>query len=114
MRKTFTYLFALVLFVACAVNEDILPGNLTEDVFGFVSRNIKKDRTELFQDMKEATKQGLIKFEVYDEAGTLLAVLDEPSDFESAAMAQIKKTKYLIKSVSSIQVNLRVDLPLDL
>ena len=114
MRKNFTYLLALVLFMACAINDDIVPGNMTEDFFGFVSRNIKKDRTELFQDMKEATRQGLVSFEVYDEAGTLLAILDEPSDFETAAIAQLHKTKFLMKSISNVQINLKIDLPIDL
>ena len=113
MKKSFTYLLALFLFVACALNDDIVPGNLTEDVFGFVSRNIQKDRNELFEDMKEVTKQGMIFFEVYDEAGTLIAVLDDPSDFEADIIAKFDKTKYLIKSVSKIQSRLSTNLPLD-
>ncbi len=113
MRKSFTYIIALVLFAACAFNDDIIQGNMTEDFFGFVSRNVQKDRTELFADMKEITKQGLIFFEVYDEAGELIAILDEPRDFDSAAIAQFDKTKYMIKSVSKMQMNLNVSLPSD-
>lgn len=110
MRKTFTYLFALVLFLGCAMNYDIIPGNLSEKVTGFVSRNVKKDRAELFSDMKHITKQGLIRFEIYDEAGQLIAILKEPKDFEDKLEQTFDKSKMVIKSVSNTQLKANLDL----
>ena len=77
---------------------------MTEDFFGFVSRNIKKDRIELFTDMKEITKNKMTFFEIYDEAGKLIAFLDKPEDFETRSIAKFQKSKYLIKSFSKPQM----------
>ena len=43
-----------------------------------------------------------------------MAVLDQPSDFESTTVAKFDTSKFLIKSVSKIQINLSVSLPTDL
>lgn len=112
MRKIFTYLFALVLFVACAMNAEIVPGNMSENLLGFVKRNIQKNRVELFNDMKEVTKQGLIHFEVYDEAGVLITILKNPSDFNEAIESSFNNSKMLIKSVSAVQLSLPSDFTL--
>ena len=114
MKKRFSYLLALALFAACALNDKLLPGNLTEDTFGFVSRNIRKDRTELFEDMKEITKRGIISFEVYNEAGQLVTTLDEPADFELDLLSKIYNTKYTIKSSSKIQMPVQSNTATDL
>ncbi|WP_139135234.1 hypothetical protein [Roseivirga sp. 4D4] len=111
MRKVFTYLFALVLFIACAMNDRIAPRNISESVFGFVKRNIQKDRNELFEDMKKITQEGLIHFEVYDEAGRLIATLRKPSDFNEDFERNFHISKMSIKSVSSAQLTLPTSLP---
>lgn len=111
MRKVFTYLFALVLFIACAMNDRIAPRNISESVFGFVKRNIQKDRNELFEDMKQITKEGLIYFEVYDEAGRLIATLKNPSDFSEDFERNFHLSKMSIKSISSAQLTLPSALP---
>ncbi|OEK05095.1 hypothetical protein [Roseivirga misakiensis] len=110
MKRIVTYLFALLLFAACAMNAEIAPNNLSENVFGFVKRNIQKNRVELFNDMKEVTKQGLIQFEVYDEAGSLIKVLKNPSDFDQSMEAVFNNSKMMIKSVSVAQMTLPYDL----
>lgn len=112
MHRTVTYLFALILFVACAMNAEIVPGNVTENMLGFVKRNIQKDRIELFNDMKEVTKQGLIQFEIYDEAGALITILKAPSDFNQAMESSFNNSKMLIKSVSAVQLSLPSDFTL--
>lgn len=112
MRKVFTYLFALVLFIACAMNEEIAPRNISETVFGFVKRNIQKDRNEVFADMKEITKQGLIHFEVYDEAGKLIAILKNPSDFDEDFERDFHISKMSIRSISTAQLTIPTGLAL--
>lgn len=110
MKRLFTYLFALVLFVACAMNAEIVPGNMSDKLLGFVKRNIQKNRVELFNDMKEVTKQGLIHFEIYDEAGSLITVLKKPSDFNETIESSFNNSKMLIKSISAVQLSLPSDL----
>lgn len=105
-------MFALVLFVACAMNSEIVPGNMSENLLGFVKRNIQKNRVELFKDMKEVTKQGLIHFEIYDEAGSLITILKNPSDFNETIEASFNNSKMLIKSVSAVQLSLPSDFAL--
>ena len=104
MKRYFTYLLAILLFAACIFNEDIVPSNLSDKFLGAVKRNIKKDRQELLEDMKEITKQGLIQFEVYDEAGKLITILKNPEDFDQAVIQSIDYKYFSIKSVSNIAV----------
>ncbi|MFY0592485.1 hypothetical protein [Roseivirga sp.] len=110
MKRVFTYLFALLLFAACAMNAEIAPNNMSENIFGFVKRNIQKNRVELFNDMKEVTKQGLIQFEVYDEAGSLIKVLKNPTDFDGSIETIFNNSKMVIKSVSVAQMTLPYEL----
>ncbi len=100
MRRTFTYLFALTMFIACAMNSEIAPGNLSESWLGFVKRNIQKNRFELLEDMKEITRQGLIYFEVYNQSGHLVKVLKDTSDFDNDFQKSFNNSQMLIKSVS--------------
>lgn len=102
MRKSFTYLIVTGLFIACAMNTEIAPGNISESLFGFLKRNIKKDRQELIEDMKHITKQGLIHFEIYDEAGALVTILKDTSDFDEAFKESFSNSKMLVKSVSQL------------
>ncbi len=88
------------------MNDRIAPRNISETVFGFVKRNIQKDRNELFEDMRKITKQGLIHFEVYDEAGKLIATLRKPSDFNEDFERNFHISKMSIKSISAIQLAL--------
>lgn len=88
------------------MNAEIAPRNISESVFGFVKRNIQKDRNELFRDMKEITKQGMIHFEVYNEAGKLIATLRNPSDFNEDFERNFHISKMSIKSVSIAQLAL--------
>ncbi len=101
MQRYFTYLFAGTLFLLCVFNNRIVPDNLSDRFLGVVKRNIKKDRQEVIDDMKEITKKGLIYFEVYDEAGKLITTLKQPLDFDHALMKSMNKKKFSIKSVSS-------------
>lgn len=112
MQRIFTYIFALVLFAACAMNSEIVPGNMSGNVLSFVKRNIEKNRVEIFNDMKEVTKQGLIHFEIYDEAGSLIAILKNPSDFNETIEASFNSSKMLIKSISAVQLSLPSDFTL--
>ncbi|OEK01512.1 hypothetical protein BFP97_08245 [Roseivirga sp. 4D4] len=93
------------------MNDRIAPRNISESVFGFVKRNIQKDRNELFEDMKKITQEGLIHFEVYDEAGRLIATLRKPSDFNEDFERNFHISKMSIKSVSSAQLTLPTSLP---
>lgn len=111
MKKVITYLFILSLFIACALNEEIAPRNISESVFGFVTRNIQKDRTEILRDMKEITKQGMIHFEIFDEAGRLITILRSPADFSRDFEENFNISKMTIKSVSVAQFALPTDLP---
>lgn len=88
------------------MNDKIAPRNISESVFGFVTRNIQKDRNELFADMKEITKQGMIHFEVYNESGKLIATLKNPSDFNQDFERNFHISKMSIKSVSIAQLAL--------
>jgi len=110
MKRIITYVFVLALFAACAMNSEIAPNNMSENIFGFVKRNIEKNRVELFKDMKEVTKQGLIQFEVYDEAGSLITVLKNPSDFTESIESIFNNSKMVIKSVCVAQMTLPYDL----
>lgn len=101
MKRYFTYLLAVLLFAACIFNESIVPNNLSDRFLGVVKRNIKKDRIELLEDMKELTRQGLIHFEIYDEAGQLIAILKKPQDFDQDIIKSINSKNFSIRSVSS-------------
>ena len=106
MKKDVTYLFIFTLFIACALNEEIAPRNISESVFGFVTRNIQKDRTEILSDMKEITKQGMIHFEIFDEAGRLITILRSPADFSEDFEKNFHISKMTITSVSIAQLAL--------
>lgn len=90
--------------MACVFNDNIVPNNLSNKFLGAVKRNIKKDRIELLEDMKEITRQGLIHFEIYDEAGELIAILKKPQDFEQEIIKSINSKNFSIKSVSNTPV----------
>lgn len=100
MKRYFTYLFAIALFLVCIFNERLIPENISDRFLGVVKRNIKKDKQELLADMKEITRQGLIYFEVYDGSGELVTVLKEPQDFDQDAMKGFGTNNFSIKSVS--------------
>jgi len=104
MKRYFTYLLVLLLFTACLFNESLVPNNLSDRFLGVVKRNIKKDKQELLEDMKEITRQGLIHFEVYDEAGDLITILKNPQDFEGGVMRSIRSKNFSIKSVSNTAI----------
>lgn len=84
------------------MNSEIAPGNISESLFGFVKRNVKKDRQELIEDMKHITKQGLVRFEVYDEGGELVTILKDTSDFDKAFEESFSNSRMLVKSVSQV------------
>lgn len=111
MRRILTYVFALLLFVACIFNEEILPNNISDKFLGAVKRNVKKDRVELLEDMKEITRQGLVYFEVYDESGTLITVLKTPADFEQDEIQTIDYKNFSIKSVTKNSILGNIQLP---
>ena len=104
MRRSFTYLLASLLFVACIFNDEIMPTNLSDKFLGVVKRNLKKERSELLEDMKEITRQGLIHFEVYDEAGELITILRNPEDFEQEEIKSIDYRNFSIKSISNTAI----------
>lgn len=101
MKRYFTYAFAIVLFTVCVFNNSLIPDNLSDQFLGVVKRNVKKDRQELLDNMKEITRQGVVHFEVYDEAGELLAILKKPEDFDHKALKAIDYRNFSIKSVSN-------------
>lgn len=110
MQRTLTYLLAFVLFIACAMNDEIIPGNISESMLGFVKRNIQKNRSELFEDMRQIAKQGLIHFEVYNESGKLVKVLKDSSDFNDDFQKSFNNSQMLIKSVSQVGISLNTEL----
>lgn len=54
--------------------------------------------------MKEITKQGLIQFEIYDEAGQLITTLRKPLDFDQEIIKKIEYKSFSIKSISNASI----------
>ena len=83
--------------------------SLFKDNFSSQDGKVEKFRVELFNDMKEVTKQGLIHFEIYNEAGSLITILKNPADFNETIESSFNNSKMLIKSVSAVQLRLPSD-----
>ena len=115
IQRYFTYLLAVALFVVLIFNYKIVPDNISDRFLGVVKRNLKKERQELLEDMREITKQGLIHFEIYDETGHLITILKKPLDFEQEIVKKIDHKSFSIKSVSNPslfgQIQLNSNLP---
>lgn len=106
MKRYFTYVFAVVLFAVCVFHNSLIPENLSDRFLGVV----KKDRQELLDNMKEITRQGLVHFEVYDEAGKLITTLKKPEDFDHKSLKSIDYRNFSIKSVSNANLLSNVQL----
>ncbi|NVJ47505.1 MAG: hypothetical protein HWE07_10270 [Cytophagia bacterium] len=101
MKRLLTYLFVVVLFAVCVFHNNLIPDNLSDRFLGEAKQNEKKDRQELLDNMKEITRQGLVHFEVYDEAGELIAILKKPEDFDHKDLKSVDYKNFSIKSVSN-------------
>lgn len=60
--------------------------------------------------MKEITKQGMIHFEIFDEAGRLITILRSPADFSENFEKNFHISKMTIKSVTTAQLALPTNL----
>ena len=111
MSRLFTYLLAACLFALCLFSYQLVPDNLSDQFLGIVKRNLKKERKELLEDMKEISKQGLIYFEIYDEAGQLITTLKQPIDFEHEKLKKLENLNFTIKSVTASSLSGSISLP---
>lgn len=100
MKRIFTYLLAIGLFLACVFSEELAPQNISYGLMSSVKRNALKDRQELFEDMKAVVQNGVIKIEVYTDEGELIETLEKPEDFTSDMELVFTKEDLKIKTVS--------------
>ncbi|WP_422356363.1 hypothetical protein [Roseivirga pacifica] len=110
MRKTFTYIFASLLFVACVFNEQLLPDNLSYSMLGSVKRNLDKEKSELIEDMKVVLTSGLFSIEVYSTSGELVRTITQPDQITSEFKQYFASDDFKIKTIQNQPLMLKTAL----
>jgi len=108
MRRIFTYILTIVLFLCCAFSEQLIPQNISYGLLSPVKRNALKDKKELHADMKAIVKEGLIKIELYTPSGEYVGTIEKPEDLTEDLALRFSVENLSIKTVTSVS-GLRFD-----